>query len=186
MLAGLLGVVALAEALALWGMAPLKERIPYFIEADGATGRVSAASAIAKEFKPAEANVKFHLRGWVENLLTIDTRTKEYLLPASYAMLRGSAMGEWRDWVENRDQPLKKILQNNGNYRREARIRSVTAVSDGVMLVRVLLVESVGATPQSKVVTIHYALIPPTTEEEGLKNPLGLYITHFTINDEIA
>ena len=90
--------------------------------------------------------------------------------------------------MTKRDQPLKKLVEN-ANYRREARVSSISLVADGVALVRVTLVGRTGASAAQeirKLVTIHYSFVPAESEDDVLKNPLGLYITHFTISDELA
>lgn len=169
-------------------MLPLKERVPYFVEADARSGEVRSSTSVAQIFKPDEKNLRFFLGRWTTNLLTIDTRSKEYLLPESYMYLRGAALAEWSEWVTKRDQPLKKLVEN-ANYRREARVSSISLVADGVALVRVTLVGRTGASAAQevrKLVTIHYSFVPAESEDDVLKNPLGLYITHFTISDELA
>lgn len=166
---------------------PLKERIPYFVEASS-NGEVKASEQVAQQFHPDEKNLRYFLGHWATNLLTIDTRTKEFLLPESYMYLRGTALTEWQEWVEVRDQPLKKLLANPA-FRREARIASISFVSDGVALIRVTLVSRGNAMQQTedrKLITVHYSFIPPANDEEIMKNPLGVNITHFTISDELA
>ena len=78
-------------------MLPLKERIPYFVEADARSGEVRSSTSVAQIFKPDEKNLRFFLGRWTTNLLTIDTRSKEYLLPESYMYLRGAALAEWSE-----------------------------------------------------------------------------------------
>ncbi|MBZ0296607.1 MAG: type IV secretion system protein [Anaerolineae bacterium] len=186
--ASAVSAVAILQGIAIWQMLPLKERIPYFVEADARSGEVRSSTSVAQIFKPDEKNLRFFLGRWTTNLLTIDTRSKEYLLPESYMYLRGAALAEWSEWVTKRDQPLKKLVEN-ANYRREARVSSISLVADGVALVRVTLVGRTGASAAQeirKLVTIHYSFVPAESEDDVLKNPLGLYITHFTISDELA
>lgn len=185
MLAAVMAGVAIIEAIAIHQMLPLKERVPYFVEVERDSGRVTASENVARRYKPEEAHVRYFLKQWVENLLTIDTRTREYLLPASYAVLRGDSLQYWREWVETRDRPLKK-LQENPLFRREARVLSISFVSDKVAVIRVSLTESNTRIAAVKTVTVHFTIIPPEKEADAMANPTGLTITHFVINDEIA
>jgi type IV secretory pathway component VirB8 len=180
--------VAVMESFAIMAMLPLKEKVPYFVEVENATGKVVASDQVATHFKPDEKNLRYFFGRWAENLMTIDTRTKDYLLPSSYVLLRGQALGDWQDWVEKRDMPLKKLAANPG-LRREVRVSTITFIADGVALIRVTLSEAgPGASriESRKAITLHYSLIPPASDDDVMKNPLGINITNFTINDELV
>ena len=87
----LMGTVAIigAQALALAGLTPLKERIPYAVEVETATGAVAASGKPLAQWKPEEANLRYFLGRWTENLLAIDEHSRDMRLPGAYGMLRG-------------------------------------------------------------------------------------------------
>jgi type IV secretory pathway component VirB8 len=177
-------IVVFAQGVAIMLMLPLKERVPYFIEAETSTGRVIASEKTAIQFKVDQINLRYHLGEWAKNLLTIDSRTKEYLLPASYILCRAGALEDWRRWVDETDKPLDKLVRNPTS-RREALIVSVSFISNGVAQIRVVLRER-GKSDVRKAIIVHYAILPPTTDEEVHANPIGLNITNFTISDELV
>lgn len=181
--ATLVGCVAVIEALALLAMAPLKERVPYFVEVETTTGKVTASpDRQASKFMPEERHVRFFLNQWVLNFLTIDPRTREFLLPASYAFMRGDGVTKWSHFVEVEDRTIQRQL-DDPSLRREPKILNISFISDGVALIRVRLKE--GNTIKNKAITVFFALVPPDSDEKIFSNPIGLYITDFVINDEL-
>ena len=181
-----LGLLAASMSVSINMLLPLKERVPYFVESDTVTGRVVKTDKAARQFKPGESNIRYFISQWVLDAMTIDSRTKEYLIPAAYLKTRGQARDELRDWL-TKDKTLERLV-DNPLLKRSVHIVSKSVVGDGVMLVRVELEERDGSNGQSKVIrkvmTIHYVLLPSEKEEELDDNPIGFFITHFVINDE--
>lgn len=185
MVAGLVSVVAVIEGVAILSMLPLKERVPYFVEVEAATGRVQASERTTSAFKAEERHIRFFMNQWILNLLTIDGRTREFLLPASFAFVRGEAVAKWSRFIDTEDRTIKRIIENP-SLRREAKVISISFVSDGVALLRVSLQESGVAKPKIKAMTVFYSIVPPDTDEKIIANPIGFYVTNFTMNDELV
>lgn len=185
-IAGLACAVALAEGIAIAALAPLKEARPYFVEVENATGKVVAApDRWATEFKVEERHIRYFMNQWVMNFLTIDTRTREYLLPASYGYLKGEAVKKWAKFVEEEDKTIKRIYERP-DLRREIQVQNIAFVGDGVAIVRFRVNETGWPAFKSKQMTIFYSVIPPSADEKVISNPIGFYITDFTINDELV
>lgn len=181
-----LGLLAASQSVSINMLLPMKERIPYFVESDTVTGRVVKTDKAARQFKPGESNIRFFLGQWVQEVMTIDSRTKEFLLPAANLMTRGQARDELREWL-TKDKVLER-LANNPLLKRSVHVVSKSDVGGNVMLVRVELEERDGSAGQSrvirKVITVHYVLLPSEKEDELDDNPIGFFVTHFVVNDE--
>jgi len=66
-------------------------------------------------------------------------------------------------------------------------IRSVSFVQEMAALVRIRVEtrSNTGITFKDKLLTVHFAVVPPKTEAEIYANPIGLYITHFAVSEDI-
>lgn len=182
----LFGLVAMVAVITVASMLPLKERIPYFVEVETTTGKVAAApDRSASAFKPDERNIRYFMNQWVINFLTIDSRTREYSLPASYVFLKGTARDKWAQFIDDQDKTIKRMIENP-SLRRDVKIVSISFVGDGVALIRLKVNETGWTTPKSKALTVFYTIAPPSAEDKILINPIGFYITDFTINDELV
>jgi type IV secretory pathway TrbF-like protein len=68
-------------------------------------------------------------------------------------------------------------------------IVTVVPLDESVMQVRVRTeTRAGGGEPRSAVVqvTLHYAIVPPRTEAEIIRNPIGLYVTRFSLAEELS
>jgi len=173
-----LGLVALAEACALWRLVPLRTVVPYLVQAsaDGVVSRVVEARA----YRPDANLVKAGLAAWVDQLMVLDAyRTRENLR-RSTALLRGKAVAEHRAWIEA-ERPFERLLATP-DLTRESQVGSVDASTPGIAFVFVTTTERVAS--RDPLVrrwrfTVHYTLVAPSDEHEILTNPLGLAISHF-------
>jgi type IV secretory pathway component VirB8 len=185
----LISAVAIAEGVALAGLTPLKEKVPYTVEvetdANGArTGNVMATNRLAEQFVPGENNIRYFLGKWAVDLTTVDEFTKEVRLPTTYQLLRGKAMDDWRYYVTDQAQPLVK-LSNNPGFRERAELVSITFLSDDTAMIRVKLTDGNRQTKRIQL-TVTFAILPPATDEDVQRNPIGLWITTFGVNNELA
>lgn len=184
-----LGAVLFAQGAAIVMMLPLKERVPYTIEVEAdangkPTGNVTVADRIAKKWEPSEANVRYFLARWAENLLSVDEYTKDRRLPASYALLKGQAIEDWKRYVQEQGKPLE-LLAAKPDLRIRAQIISITFLSDKSAMIRVKLTGPDGSEKRVQV-NATYDFLPPATDEEVYANPMGLWITGFTVANELA
>lgn len=176
----LLGAI-IAMSLALYGMAPLKQKVPYFVESDSNSGAVSISNKVAREFKPDQSNAAYFIKVFIRDTLTIDSRlSPEIYLPEAFAMTRGNAVQQFRQFLV--DSKIMDKIAADPNFKRDVKMISLPSfISESVALARYQL-----STEQKRyAMTIHYAFIPPETDDERLRNPIGFYITDFVINEEL-
>lgn len=176
--------VCLVQGGAILAMLPLKERIPYAVEVETATGNVAVSDRLAQKFEVQETNIRYFLGRWSENLLSVDENSRGVRLPASYAMLKGDALAEWQRYVTTQGGPLQ-ILAENPEYRQRAELISITFLSDKSAMIRVKLTNANGEERRVQV-NVTYVLVPPTSDEEVQRNPIGLWITTFGVQNELA
>lgn len=182
----LLTLVSIALGSALMAMAPLKTVVPYVIHVSN-DGHVSADPAGATAYVPGDKEKKYFLGRWTVNLLTLDPVLTERLLSEAYLMTRGKASDEFTDWL-NQTTPIAK-LKAEPLLSRTAAISSISFVEGNVALVRVETETRRMNTPKivdRYLVTIHYEVIPARTDKEILNNPIGLFITHFDVSEDLA
>ncbi len=182
---GLLGVL-LVLCLALLGMLPLKTVVPFVLEKTD-EGAVWPAPRVARNFQPGDPEKRYFIAQWVRNLLTLDAHLTEQSLADAYRLTRGKATVEFTDWIK-RMQPLK-VLKQDPTLTRTVSISSVSLIQDQVALVRVVTESRNVGNPLARrekfILTLDFSTVPPRTEEEVLANPVGLFVTHFLVNDDL-
>ncbi|HEU0197444.1 MAG TPA: VirB8/TrbF family protein [Nevskiaceae bacterium] len=178
-----LAVAVFAEGIAIVSMLPLKQRIPYFVTSNPASGAVSASLDVAQRFTPTQANEKYFLAKWTIDLLTINSRTAKFGLPASYTMLRGGATGEWSAFVLNQWKPIDRLKKDPAT-RVYPTVDAIGMLSDTSAVIRVTTRNASGVIEKHLLVTVKFAIIPPTSTAQVYTNPIGLWITHFQVTNE--
>lgn len=174
----LLAIIGLS--ITIMRILPLKEVRPYFIEADASSGAVAVSQRVAKEFTPDNNNIIYFIKIYIRNVMSVDSRlTTEMYFPEADTMSRGNARDQIRKYVI--DNKILDTIVSNPNFKRDVKLISVpTFISDKVVLARYQLSDS----DKRYAMTIHYALFPPTNDEERLRNPIGFYVTNFVIHEE--
>jgi len=174
-----------AQALALAGLTPLKERIPYAVEVETATGAVVASGKPLSQWTPEENNIRYFLGRWSENLLAVDEHSRDMRLPAAYAMLRGDTAFRQFEKLVRDDERHLSILREKPRYRRQAKLISISFLSEKTALIRVELTDTERKTRRVQI-TATFALLPPENDDEVLRNPVGLWIINFGVQDELV
>jgi type IV secretion system protein VirB5 len=185
LLAALLTVACLAEALVIFRMMPLKTVVPYVIRVAD-TGAVSVNPMGAEVYRPGEREIRYFLADWIKKVMTINRNTSERLLTEAFTIFtRERASDEFRDFI-NRQKPIERAAIG------ETRAVSVRAINfiapESVVVSFVTETRRPGEPPQIEDwrASINFRVIPPVSEKEILENPVGLYVTHFTIEREIV
>jgi type IV secretory pathway component VirB8 len=182
--------VALVQGIGLWRMLPLKERVPYVVKEEiDSTGKPTGHIAISEtgvaKFQVSETHVRYYLREWVGNLLSVDESTERLRLPASYKMLRGAALQDWQRYVKVQAKPIEALTADS-SYRVKADLISINfIVPNRTAMLRVQLTDNKGM-QKRVVVNLDFAFITPSTDEEVYRNPIGLWITSFGVSNELA
>ncbi|MEY2152282.1 VirB8/TrbF family protein [Rhodanobacter sp. 115] len=177
-----ISMVAALQAFGIFRMLPLHERIPYFVTVDPNTAAVSVSNKVAEKYTPSQASERYFLNKWVTDLLTIDPRVRERL-PNTYAMLRGAALSEWNAFIFNNYKPLEQ-LRKNESLRIYPTVDAIGFIDDESAAIRVTLHSADGTTVRHLLVTVKFAILPPQTDADVYRNPIGLWITHFEVTDE--
>lgn len=177
-------MVAVLQMYALMQMLPLKTVVPWMITVKD-TGKIEGTPVEALKFTPDDNAKRYFLKEWTTKIFTLDRYLTEKYLVEAYSKVRGNATSEFRQFV-NESQPLV-VLRTNPELVQNITIRSVSFIQDSAALVRIRVEtrNKTGLKYSDKLVTIHFAVIPPKTEAEIYANPIGLYITHFAISEDV-
>lgn len=170
-------VIVVILGLALYRLTPLKQTVPYLVEASeqGTVVRIARAS----DYRPTDAMVRAELGRWVERVMVIDPYLTRENLRQSTLLLRGKAVAQHRDLVVE-DAAFSRLISTPSLVRSVDRV-SVDVSQPGLAFIFVTTTERTGAGDplvQKWRFTVHYVLSPPTTEAELMANPTGLNITH--------
>lgn len=186
LLALLLALALLATAVALAITMPLKSVVPYVIERND-SGAVTPMPAAAQKYLPGVAEKRYFIAQWAKKLLTIDRYFTETYLSEAYLSTRGKATAEFTDWLR-RNAPIAE-LQKDPSLTRTVAISSVSLLQDDVALVRLSTERRSMSNPEAhtsrSVLTVNFVVQAPRTEEELFRNPIGLFVSHFAINDDL-
>lgn len=188
----LLGSLAvnIAMAIALASLMPLKERIPYFVASDKDTGLVQVSALAARKFTPGEQNIKYFAAKFVRELLTIDPyRTRNEFLPSAKMMVLSKAKTQVENFL-TADNTLER-MDKDPSLARNVSLQRITILpsAENVITAIVKLTTLSGnseSTTVTRAITLHYVLEPVKSDEEALHNPIGFYVTQFTIDEEMG
>ena len=182
-------VVALASVASVATIFPLKEVRPWVVEVNPTSGVVNKPVQI-DHVDANMAVIKSELARWVEAVYMIDPlRTQEAL---RWANARAANKGVQQFAEFRAREKIYERMRAEPDMVREAKVTAVDASRKGTAFIYVTTTERVGAAPPTpdKIkrvrVTLNYALVPPTTEEALLANPLGLFVTFFSDAEERA
>ena len=183
-------VVNVALGLGIAAMLPLKERVPYFVAASKETGLVQVSTLAAQKFTPTEQNIKYFAAKFVRELLTIDPyRTKNEFLPSAKMVVLSKGKTQLEDFI-TADAILERMAKDPSLVRNvELQRITILPSAENVITAIVKLTTLSGsntATSVIKAVTLHYVLQPIKSDAEALRNPIGFYVTQFTIDEELG
>lgn len=177
-------IVAVAEALAIAAMMPLKTIVPYTLLVDKQTGYVQALKPLdAQQIAPTAALTQSFLVQYViaRESFDIDLLQVNYRKVALWSADRARSDYLARMQVSNPQSPL-------AHYPRsavvETNVRSVSPLSNGTALVRFETVRRDGAgrasisTPYVAVITYRYSGEPMSVEDRFV-NPLGFQVLRY-------
>lgn len=179
------GVTALAAVMAVVGLTPLKQSVPYIVTA-APTGEVKVVATETGRFEPQWIHKEYFLRQWISDLFTINrTLTVQITDPRAQAFLRGNTAIAQFDAFRKADQTYERLAKNPGLVR-DVEIESLAPVagSNNGAVATVKLTTRNGEMVQveKRLVTVFWVEIPPKNRDEALVNPIGLYITDFKIS----
>lgn len=179
-------VMVIAMAFSIAAMAPLKTVVPYYIKvANDGSVSVDSSGIGSSSYKPGEAEKKYFLAGWVTRLMTIDPYITKKNINDNYLQTSGKANDELTAYL--RDQKPIEAMTADPNLTQTVKINGINFLQDDAALVKLSTERRTKDNVETKswLVTLHYVLIPPKDPDDILKNPLGLFITHFDVSAEI-
>jgi type IV secretion system protein VirB8 len=186
-IAGMFCAIAVAEAIALMQLIPLKEKVPMFIGHDENTGAAWVDHRVAQVYSPTTANKTYFLKVWANWLLTIKADPQITInedIPTAEGWTTGDAVKQVSNWVLKEDRTAERIAETPG-LTRTFTSNSTSYSADGKTAYMVVTIqESIKGTPQppvQRLLTIGVAFMPEKLQEgEEDLNPLGTRITSFT------
>lgn len=177
-------LVNLGQTYAISSMLPLKTVVPWMVSVKD-TGKVVGTAVETIKFEPDENAKRYFLKEWITKVFTLDRYLTEKYLIEAYNSVQGSAIPEFREFIDT-NKPLV-ALRSDPSLVQNITIRSVSFLQDSGALIRIRIETRTNGTIKyiDKLVTLHFSVIPPKTEQEIYTNPIGLYITHFAISEDI-
>ncbi|MBU1666535.1 MAG: type IV secretion system protein [Gammaproteobacteria bacterium] len=188
-------LVALVEGIAIWSMLPLKTSVPYFIEVDRLTGEVRPSDRVATRFNAdkSDLTLRYFMNQWAKRRLGLDPegRIAEKEIALAYVMTSGAATAQFDEWLD-RERPFERLKRDPG-YSREVDLLPASFLSKNAAVIDATVTEQMGGITLSTRrvrLTLHFTLIPPaddadqeTVEKLRRINPIGFYVTHFSLDD---
>ena len=176
-----------AAILALAGLTPLKTVVPVIVRTAD-TGRVVSVEQSTTEFKPGEAEIKYWIGQFTTKLMTLDPTMTKRNLQDVYNVSTNKAVHELNDYMA-KWQPLTALGVDPSLTRNVQIVTMQRYNNEDVYMVRFVTEARSGTQTSIKktwLLTIHFMVVPPKEDRDALVNPLGLYVTHFTLNEEMA
>lgn len=183
-----LTVAVVALALAIAGLAPLKQEKPYVIEVNKTTGEVSVPpQQSAEAYSPSEDALLFFARRWLRALLSIQPQLNAANEAMALSMLRGDAAISKHKQYRAGDKTFERIAREPALVR-DVTVNSISLVPGNArnIVANVTLTTSsrVGTQTEKYLVTIFYELLPPQSRQDRELHPIGFYITDFTLTQQ--
>lgn len=186
----LMSVAVIALAIAIAVMLPLKEKVPYFVETRPG-GEVVASNRVAVQFTPDERQMAYFL--WTRfavPLFTIDEQTRQNITNLSH-ILRGAATQQLVDYLQS--TRLMARLVEEPTWRQEVTPAAnveffKTSNVSGTAVLWLNVKSRGGREPAERKVrlSVDYVRLPGSDDAEVFRNPLGLYVTSFRIDNVYA
>lgn len=187
--AGTASAIAIAEAVALIAITPLKTVVPYTLLVDRQTGYVQALEPLERQrITPDNALTQSFLVQYViaRESFAIDTVQSDYRKVSLWSAegARSTYVGSMQ--VSNPDSPVVRYPRSTVV---ETRVKSVSPVGRNTALVRFDKARrDAGGTPRAlgswvAIVTYRYSGEPMAVEDRYL-NPLGFQVTRYRVDAE--
>lgn len=176
-------IVVLAGA--IYSLFPLKTVVPYDIKVDS-IGRAEPIPITPEKFKAGDAEIKYHLAQWIDQIMTVRPGISRMNATKAYNYVDGDAVQQFAEWM-NSYRPIDKAAANP-DVTTDTYVTSLNKLGDDNYLVQfyTLTMDKGSQKKQYWTATINYSTYVPSTEEEILKNPIGLHIDSFSISKVIG
>lgn len=184
-----LGAVAVAgiSVLGLIYQSSKAAVIPYIVEVDGQGAVRLVGAANTQVWKPTEGIKRHFLEEWVLNVREVssDEKVIRQKLLNAYKGVTGAAKAQL-DTLIQAEKPFEML----GQTTRQVKFSSINHVSDDSYRVEwsepVFGKDGYVDRVEEFVGIVTLVHITPTTREQMERNPLGIYVSHFSLNQRIA
>jgi len=173
-------------SIAIMALMPLKTVTPYMIEVDS-IGRTQAVPAAVKEFRPSEAQLRYFLAEWVYQIMTVRPGITTQNLAKAFDKVQMAAIEQFRSHIAAY-RPVERSVEFPDNTA-DVRIKAINFLPGKNALIQFSVIDTEktgGKKVQDYSITINYDTYVPQTEEQILKNPIGLVIKNFSLSKEIG
>lgn len=181
-----LSVIVFLLCCVIWRLIPLKTVVPFVLEKTPG-GAVQVSALRVRRYEPDEAEKRYFIAHWCQNIMAINASITETTLTDAYRLTRGKAIIEFTDWIK-KSAPLK-ILKETPTLTRSVEISGVSLLESNVALVRLVTetrdLNHPNAQHAPYLITINFSIVPPISEAEVFENPAGLFITHFQVASDL-
>ena len=190
----LVGFIAVIEGIALVKLPSENTVQPYVVFVNKEAAEVSTGRSVvvpAAQYEPEVSVVDRELFTFVKNMFALNADALPVVLQAhqeAYSYTRDRATAELRDFIDKREAAYQRMKTTPGLIRTVVK-KTISHRPDApVVLIRFTAVErsrgQVEGIPRDYLIAVTYVRSQPTKKEELDRNPLGIYITHFDIQEE--
>lgn len=186
LMALILGVGQIASVGAMYVMLPLKTVETIQVnKVDG--GRLVAEGVAVGNWTPDKDSISYFLNQWANNVFDVNRATIDASIAAASEITIGEASAQLKE-LRGKDNPLI-ALQSSLNYSRAYEFITINFIEDNVAFLRF---KTTTRKNSDAPVVVTYAMritftrVKPTTREQVVRNPAGLFITSFNITEEAA
>lgn len=181
----ILSGAVLALSIAIATMIPLQKVEPYRV-AYGEKGRLVADFSAFEKYTPEQAIIEGSLRQFTKNMFTVLGYDQAMAgLEEARVVLTGPAKNQFHEWFVV-DQPTV-VVREKPNYTRSIEIASSSILPNNVCIIRFRTKTYDGnsdskSVDENRIITIRYIIKKPTSKEEAIKNPSGVYVDHLVVD----
>lgn len=148
-------------------------------------GRLIAEGTPVGSWAPDSDSIAYHLNRWANSVFDINRSTIEQNIADSTEMTIGNATDQLRD-LRSRDNPIL-LLKDTPELIRTYEYTSINFIKDDVALLRFKTITRVPGKKPKEVpysITINFTRVKPKTKAQVMRNPAGLFVANFSLNEE--
>lgn len=183
LIACILAAGNLAQGIGMSMLFPLKTVETQIVRSEQG-GRLATDGVAVGNWTPDKDEIGYFLNKWASSVYDINQQTIDGTIRESTEMTIGNATAQLRD-LRTKDNPLV-LLKRNPNLVRTYEYVSINFIEDNVAFLRFKTITRDGGEPK----VVYYAMritftrVKPTTREQIMRNPAGLFITSFNPTEE--
>ncbi|CAM2961165.1 type IV secretion system protein [Janthinobacterium lividum] len=149
-----------------------------------AGGRLVADGVAVGNWTPDKDSIGFFLNRWANSVYDVNRATIDGTTREASELVVGTAQAQLKE-LRIKDNPFL-ALKNNANYSRTYEYKSINFIENDVAFLRFKTITRSNdqVTEMTYAMSITFTRVKPTTREQLMRNPAGLFITSFNISEE--